>query len=71
MCKNIRIALCLLLAAVILCSVSACAVKDTFYCEHCHRTKTDVPHYITVNTVDTTVCSECYQSYQNGEWSFP
>ncbi|MBQ3265957.1 MAG: hypothetical protein IJH07_09310 [Ruminococcus sp.] len=57
------------LAAIAL--LSACGIKETFYCEHCHQTKTDIPHHITVNTVDTTICSQCYKSYQKGEWIFP
>ena len=51
--------------------LSGCRIKESFYCEHCHQTKFDVPHYITVDTVDITVCSKCYESYRNGEWQFP
>lgn len=61
----------LLAAALILLALSACGMKDRFYCEHCHQAKFDTPHYITVNTVDTVVCSDCFESYQNGEWTFP
>lgn len=51
--------------------LTACSIKDRFYCEHCHQTKVDTPHHITVGTVDTTVCTDCYQQYMNGEWTFP
>lgn len=51
--------------------ISACGIMESFYCEHCHQVKTDVMHHITVDTVDTTVCSSCYESYRNGEWQFP
>ena len=67
--KTIQIILFLLLTGIVLLSLSAC--KDTFRCEHCHQIKTDTPHHITVNAADTTVCSECFESYQNGEWAFP
>lgn len=61
----------LFLSAVMLLCFSACSVKEMVYCEHCHQTKLDTPHYITVGTVDTTVCSDCCKDYQNGEWTFP
>ena len=68
--KRVWIMVVALLAYILLC-FSACAVRDAFYCEHCHQTKVDIPHTITAGTVDTTVCTDCYESYQNGEWTFP
>ncbi len=61
----------ILFAVIFLLSLSACGIKDCFYCEHCHQTKVDTPHHITVGTVDTTVCADCYQQFKNGEWTFP
>ncbi|MBQ9680244.1 MAG: hypothetical protein IJV48_06140 [Ruminococcus sp.] len=70
--KKIRFVLqILLLSLILLLCFSACSVKEMLYCDHCHRTKFDTPHYIMVGTVDTTVCSDCYKDYQNGEWTFP
>lgn len=58
-------------ALLIFTVLAACGIKDRFYCEHCHQTKVDTPHHITVGTVDTSVCTDCYQRYKNGEWTFP
>ena len=69
--NSFRLILLLLTAAVTLLSLSACGSLDRFYCEHCHQTKVDTLHHITVGTVDTTVCTDCYQQYMNGEWTFP
>ena len=69
--NSFRLILLLLTAAVTLLSLSACSIKDRPYCEHCHQTKVDTSHHITVGTVDTTVCTDCYQQYKNGAWTFP
>ena len=41
---------------------------ERFFCEHCHRTVTEKPIHIAEQTVDTTVCSDCYQDYLKGMW---
>ena len=37
-------------ALLIFTALAACGIKDCFYCEHCHQTKVDTPHHITVGT---------------------
>lgn len=69
--KKIAVIVALLTALAAVALLSSCKMEKAFYCEHCHQTKTDIPHYITVDTVDITVCSECYESYKMGKWSFP
>jgi len=41
---------------------------ERFFCEHCHRTVTEKPIHIAEQTVDMTVCSDCYQDYLKGMW---
>ena len=41
---------------------------ERFFCEHCHRTVTEKPIFITEQTVDVTVCADCYQVYLKGRW---
>ena len=41
---------------------------ERFFCEHCHRTVTEKPIFITEQTVDVTVCSDCYQDHLKGMW---
>ena len=41
---------------------------ERFFCEHCHRTVTEKPIFITEQTVDVMVCSDCYQDYLKGMW---
>ena len=41
---------------------------ERFSCEHCHRTVTEKPIFIAEQTVDMTVCADCYQDYLKGMW---
>ena len=41
---------------------------ERFFCEHCHQTVTEKPIHIAEQTVDTTICSDCYQDYLKGMW---
>ena len=41
---------------------------ERFFCEHCHRTVTEKPIFIAEQTVDMTICSDCYQDYLKGMW---
>ncbi len=41
---------------------------ERFFCEHCHRTVLEKPIFIAEQTVDMTICSDCYQDYLKGVW---
>lgn len=41
---------------------------ERFSCDHCHRTVTEKPIHIAEQTVDMTVCSDCYHDYLKGMW---
>ena len=41
---------------------------ETFRCDRCHREVTEKPIHICEQTVDVTVCSDCYQDYMDGKW---
>lgn len=43
--------------------------KETFRCDHCHRYVEEQPIHIGEQTVDLTICSDCYQDYANGGWT--
>ena len=66
------------LIASLLCALllTACGEED-FICDRCHIEKTEKPHHVLVKTtnfpdgVDMTLCQDCYDSYQRGEWELP
>ena len=41
---------------------------ETFRCDRCHRAVREKPIHICEQTVDVTVCSDCYQDYIDGKW---
>ena len=41
---------------------------ERFRCEHCDRTVTEKPIHIAEQSVDMTICSDCYQDYIKGMW---
>ena len=61
---SVLFAACLVLLAAALYTPAA----ETFFCEHCHRTVTEKPIHIAEQTVDMTICSDCYQDYLRGMW---
>ena len=65
-----KIVIILTLCAVFLIAAALLAVPaaETFACDHCHRTVTEKPSHICEQTVDVTVCSDCYQDYIDGKW---
>lgn len=66
--KKVTILLTCLALLAILALVLFRPGTERFFCEHCHRTVTEKPIFITEGTVDTTVCSDCYQDYLKGMW---
>ena len=63
-----RILLCVLCAVFLAAAVLLAPAAETFACDHCHRTVTEKPSHICEQTVDVTVCSDCYQDYIDGKW---
>ena len=66
--KNIAVLLSCLAFLVVLALVLFQTGSERFFCEHCHRTVTEKPIFIAEQTVDVTVCSDCYQDYLKGMW---
>ncbi len=66
--KNIAVLLSCLAFLVVLALVLFQPGAECFFCEHCHRTVTEKPIFIAEQTVDVTVCSDCYQDYLKGMW---
>lgn len=66
--KKVTILLTCLALLAILALVLFRPGTETFSCEHCHRTVTEKPIFITEQTVDVTICSDCYQDYLKGMW---
>ncbi len=66
--KKVTILLSCLALLAILALVLFWPGTERFFCEHCHRTVTEKPIFITEQTVDVTVCSDCYQDYLKGVW---
>ena len=66
--KKIAVLLSCLAFLVVLVIVLFQPRTERFSCEHCHRTVTEKPIHIAEQTVDTTVCSDCYQDYLKGMW---
>ena len=66
--KKVTILLSCLALLAILALVLFRPGTERFFCEHCHRTVTEKPIHIAEQTVDTTVCSDCYQDYLKGMW---
>ena len=66
--KKIAVLLSCLAFLVVLVIVLFQPRSERFFCEHCHRTVTEKPIFITEQTVDVTVCSDCYQDYLKGMW---
>ena len=61
---SVLFAACLVLLAAALYTPAA----ETFSCDRCHRQVTEKPIFIAEQTVDVTVCSDCYQDYLKGMW---
>ena len=66
--KKVTILLSCLALLAILALVLFWPGTERFFCEHCHRTVTEKPIFITEQTVDVMVCSDCYQDYLKGMW---
>ena len=66
--KKVTILLSCLALLAILALVLFWPGTERFFCERCHRTVTEKPIFITEQTVDVTVCSDCYQDYLKGMW---
>ena len=66
--KKVTILLSCLALLAILALVLFRPGTERFFCEHCHRTVTKKPIFIAEQTVDMTVCSDCYQDYLKGMW---
>ena len=66
--KKVTILLTCLALLAILALVLFRPGTERFFCEHCHRTVTEKPIHIAEQTVDMTVCSDCYQDYLKGMW---
>ena len=66
--KKVTILLTCLALLAILALVLFRPGTERFFCEHCHRTVTEKPIFITEQTVDMTICSACYQDYLKGMW---
>ena len=66
--KKVTILLSCLALLAILALVLFWPGTERFFCEHCHRTVTEKPIFITEQTVDMTICSACYQDYLKGMW---
>ena len=66
--KKVTILLTCLALLAILALVLFRPGTERFFCEHCHRTVTEKPIFIAEQTVDVTVCSDCYQDYLKGMW---
>ena len=66
--KKVTILLSCLALLAILALILFWPGTERFFCEHCHRTVTEKPIHIAEQTVDTTVCSDCYQDYLKGMW---
>jgi len=66
--KKITVLLFCLAAASVLAVLLYQPRTERFSCDHCHRTVTEKPIFITEQTVDVTVCSDCYQDYLKGMW---
>ena len=66
--KKVTILLSCLALLAILALVLFWPGTERFFCEHCHRTVTEKPIFIAEQTVDVTVCSDCYQDYLKGMW---
>ena len=66
--KKVTILLSCLALLAILALVLFRPGTERFFCEHCHRTVTEKPIFITEQTVDMTICSACYQDYLKGMW---
>ena len=66
--KKVTILLTCLALLAILALVLFRPGAERFFCEHCHRTVTEKPIFIAEQTVDMTICSDCYQDYLKGMW---
>ncbi len=66
--KKVTILLTCLALLAILALVLFRPGTERFFCEHCHRTVTEKPIFIAEQTVDMTICSDCYQDYLKGMW---
>ena len=66
--KTIVILSVLFAACLVLLAALYTPAAETFSCDHCHRTVTEKPIHIAEQTVDMTVCSDCYQDYLKGMW---
>ena len=66
--KKVTILLTCLALLAILALVLLWPRAETFSCDRCHRTVTEKPIFIAEQTVDMTVCSDCYQDYLKGMW---
>ena len=66
--KKVTILLSCLALLAILALILFWPGTERFFCEHCHRTVTEKPIFITEQTVDVMVCSDCYQDYLKGMW---
>lgn len=42
--------------------------KTVYICDHCQKSFSDKPHYVSKNSVDCTLCSNCYNDYLLGKW---
>ena len=66
--KKVTILLTCLALLAILALVLFWPGTERFSCDHCHRTVTEKPIHIAEQTVDMTICSDCYQDYLKGMW---
>lgn len=66
--KKVTILLTCLALLAILALVLFRPGTERFFCDRCHRTVTEKPIHIAEQTVDMTVCSDCYQDYLKGMW---
>ena len=66
--KKVTILLTCLALLAILALVLFRPGTERFFCDHCHRTVTEKPIHIAEQTVDMTICSDCYQDYLKGMW---
>ena len=66
-----------LIAAILIALLLAACGEETFICHHCLEEKYEVPHHALVKStkfpsgIDMTLCRDCYDSYQRGEWELP
>ena len=64
-------------AALLAALLFASCGEQTFICDHCLQEKTERPHETRVKSsafadgVTMTLCAQCFDSYQRGEWELP